>query len=83
VQEDSTLNTSSEMRKRKSWKHLDQNKPMTDGQKKYATDLMIKTGDYTYEEAWEELNSYGDISQSEGHQLLRERFVSFKIVNEA
>jgi DNA-binding transcriptional MocR family regulator len=81
-EEYSTLNTSSKMRKRKSWNHLDPDKPMTEGQKKYATDLMVKTGDFNYEGALEELNSYGNVSQVEGNQILRESFITLKSIND-
>jgi DNA-binding transcriptional MocR family regulator len=81
-QEYSNLNNSSEKKTRKSWKHLDPNKPMTIGQKKYATALMSKTGDYNYEEALEALNSYGNVSQVEGNQILRENFTTLKSIND-
>lgn len=81
-EEYSTLNTSSKMRKRKSWDHLDADKPMTERQKMYATDLMVKTGEFNYEEALEELNSYGNVSQVEGNQILRENFIALKSIND-
>ena len=81
-EEDSYLNTSSQMRKRKSWEYLDPDKPMTDSQKEYFIDLMTKTGDYNWEEALEQLNSYGDMSQVDGHDAIRENFITLKSIDD-
>ena len=70
------------MRPRKSWKNLDPEKPMTDSQKEYALNLMVESGDYSWEEALEELSSYGQLSQVGGHQLIKENFINLKLIND-